>query len=173
MAHFAEIKIENNEVIRVVVINDNDINSLGQDSVEAENWVKNNIPEDSYLKATIFDNVYPETYWKRTSYNTIHNTHTSGGTPFRGNYAGPGFTYDSFLNVFWPPKPFDSWTKNNTTIDWEPPVAFPILTQDFDGTTFRIISTWNEVNQQWTGKTAENTPRQVEWDSNSLVWNLA
>lgn len=173
MAHFAEIKIENNEVIRVVVINDNDINSLGQDSAEAENWVKNNIPEDGYLKATIFDNVYPETYWKRTSYNTLNNTHKLGGTPFRGNYAGPGSTYDSVLNVFWPPKPFNSWIKNNTIIDWEAPVAFPTFTQNFNETTFEIIPKWDETNQKWIGKTVENTPRSVEWDQNSLVWNLA
>jgi hypothetical protein len=173
MAHFAEIKIENNEVIRVVVINDNDINSFGQNSVEAENWVKNNIPEDSYLKATAFDGTYPETYWKRTSYNTINNTHKLSGIPFRGNYAGPGSTYDSVLNVFWPPKPFNSWIKNNTTIDWEAPVAFPTFTQDFNGTTFGIIPKWEETNQKWIGKTTEKTPRSVEWDQNSLVWNLA
>jgi len=173
MAHFAEIKIENNEVIRVVVINDSDINSLGQDSVEAENWVKDNIPEDAYLKAVVFNNVYPETYWKRTSYNTVNNTHRLGGTPFRGNYAGPGSTYDAANDLFWPPKPYSSWVKNNTTIDWEAPIASPNYTQDFDGTTFQIIPKWDETNQTWLGNTIENTPRPVEWDKNSLVWNLA
>ena len=173
MAHFAEIKTENNEVIRVVVINDNDINSLGQDSVEAENWVNNNIPEDAYLKATVFDGIYPETYWKRTSYNTINNTHTLGGTPFRGNYAGPGGTYDSELNVFWSPKTFDSWVKNNTTIAWEAPVAVPTYTQDFDGTTFNIILEWDETNQKWLGTTVENSPKNVEWDPINTIWILA
>ncbi len=29
---------------------------------------------------------------KRTSYNTVGNSHTLDGTPYRGNYAGIGFT---------------------------------------------------------------------------------
>lgn len=31
---------------------------------------------------------------KRTSYNTYGGEHLLGGTPFRKNYAGIGFTYD-------------------------------------------------------------------------------
>ena len=30
----------------------------------------------------------------RTSYNTCGNVHKNGGKPFRGNYAGIGFSYD-------------------------------------------------------------------------------
>lgn len=36
----------------------------------------------------------------RTSYNTHNGEHLLGGTPFRGNYAGIGFTYDPDLDVF-------------------------------------------------------------------------
>lgn len=32
---------------------------------------------------------------KRTSYNTLNGVHLKGGTPFRGTYAGIGFTFDS------------------------------------------------------------------------------
>jgi hypothetical protein len=31
---------------------------------------------------------------KRTSYNTINGVHVKGGTPYRGTYAGIGFTFD-------------------------------------------------------------------------------
>jgi len=31
---------------------------------------------------------------KRTSFNTIGGIHQLGGTPFRKNYAGIGYTYD-------------------------------------------------------------------------------
>ena len=31
---------------------------------------------------------------KRTSYNTREGHHHNGGTPFRGNAAGPGYVYD-------------------------------------------------------------------------------
>ena len=53
---------------------------------------------------------------KRTSYNTRNNQHLDGGTAFRGNYAGIGFTYDSDNDVFYEPKPYASWTLNS---DWE------------------------------------------------------
>jgi hypothetical protein len=44
---------------------------------------------------------------KRTSYNTYIDDagvsqHTEGGTPFRGCYAGIGFTYDATNDVFIP-----------------------------------------------------------------------
>jgi len=42
---------------------------------------------------------------KRTSYNTYRDEdgvsqHTNGGTPFRGQYAGIGDTYDADLDEF-------------------------------------------------------------------------
>jgi hypothetical protein len=33
-------------------------------------------------------------FWKQTSYNTYSGQHRLGGTPFRKNYAGIGYTYD-------------------------------------------------------------------------------
>tara|TARA_R100001463_G_C3426373_1_gene210889 strand:+ start:176 stop:577 length:402 start_codon:yes stop_codon:yes gene_type:complete len=58
----------------------------------------------------------------RTSYNTFGNTHREEGkTPFRGNYAGIGFTYDTVNDVFIPRKPYESWVLNSTTYLWEAP----------------------------------------------------
>ena len=51
--------------------------------------------------------------------------HVLGGTPFRGNYAGVGYSYDETLDAFLPPKPHASWTLNETTYSWEAPVAMP------------------------------------------------
>ena len=62
---------------------------------------------------------------KRTSYNTHRGEHVLGGTPFRGNYAGVGYSYDETLDAFLPPKPYASWTLNETTYSWEAPVAMP------------------------------------------------
>ena len=62
---------------------------------------------------------------KRTSYNTIGGVHTAGGAPFRKNFAGIGFTYDSQRDAFIPPKPFLSWVLNEETCQWEAPVAMP------------------------------------------------
>ena len=43
----------------------------------------------------------------------------------RKNYAGIGFTYDMGRDAFIPPQPFASWTLDEDTCDWKPPVAYP------------------------------------------------
>ncbi len=59
--------------------------------------------------------------WIQTSYNTIGNQHTQGGTPLRGNYAGIGYTYDRENDVFYAPKPTEDATLNTETWLWEVP----------------------------------------------------
>lgn len=77
---------------------------------------------------------------KRTSFNTHGGVHNDGGTSFRKNFAGIGYTYDESRDAFIPPKPFDSWTLNETSCLWEAPVAYPT-----DGESYE----WNEGDQQW------------------------
>ena len=64
--------------------------------------------------------------WLQTSYNTLANKHTLGGTPLRGNYAGIGYTYDQTNDVFYAPQPYASWVLNNTNWTWEAPTPMPI-----------------------------------------------
>ena len=78
---------------------------------------------------------------KRTSYNTVGGVHQLGGTPFRKNYAGIGYTYDEARDAFIPPKPFASWLLNEDTCLWESPVPYPT-----DGKFY----TWDEDNQTWS-----------------------
>lgn len=61
----------------------------------------------------------------QTSYNTSAGQHLTGGTPFRGNYAGIGFTYDENLDAFIPPKPFPSWVLDEETFTWVAPLPKP------------------------------------------------
>jgi hypothetical protein len=77
---------------------------------------------------------------KRTSYNTRGGIHSEGGTPFRKNYAGIGYTYDFARDAFIPPKPFDSWTLNENSCLWEAPVAMPDDGQQYS---------WNEETTSW------------------------
>ena len=63
--------------------------------------------------------------WVQTSYNTYGGQHKLGGTPLRKNYAGIGYIYDSTRDAFYIPQPYPSWTLNETTCYWEPPVAYP------------------------------------------------
>jgi phosphotransferase system IIB component len=72
MAHFAEID-NNNTVLRVVVIDNNDVNANGGDqSAGAEEAVKNIVPFTTGNR------------WVQTSYNNN----------FRKQYAGIGYSFD-------------------------------------------------------------------------------
>ena len=66
--------------------------------------------------------------WVQTSYNTRGGKHYApdsntedSGTPFRKNYAGIGFIYDSEKDAFYKPQPHPSWILNETSCIWEPP----------------------------------------------------
>ena len=83
---------------------------------------------------------FKEQVCKRTSYNTRGGVHINGGTPFRKNYAGIGYTYDETRDAFIPPKPFDSWSLNQDSCLWEAPVAMPDDDQMY---------TWNEETTSW------------------------
>lgn len=76
--------------------------------------------------------------WVQTSYNTIAGVHTQGGTPLHKNYAGIGMNWDGI--GFFSDQPFDSWTFNDETYTWEPPVAMPS-----EGGPY----VWNEDTQAW------------------------
>ena len=86
--------------------------------------------------------------WIQTSYNTRGNVHytpnsnePSGNPAVRGNYAGIGYTYDRTNDVFYPPKPFDSWTiSEETNWLWNPPVPHPN-----DSKLYR----WVEATTEW------------------------
>ena len=78
--------------------------------------------------------------WIQTSYNTRGGQHSNGGTPLRKNFAGIGFTYDSTRDAFIPPQPYASWTLNDTTCLWEPPVVYPT-----DGKAYE----WDESVTNW------------------------
>ena len=121
MAHFAKIN-ESNIVTQVVVVNDSD----GNNDTDGQNFLNN-----------LFKTTHT---WKKTSYNTYGNTHRLGGTPYRKNFASVGFTYDSSRDAFIEPKPYNSWTLDETTCLWEPPVAYPS-----DGKSYE----WDETNRQW------------------------
>lgn len=77
---------------------------------------------------------------KRTSYNTQGGVHKLGGTPFRKNYAGVGYIYDPVRDAFYTEQPFPSWTLDESTCYWQPPIPKP----DSDN-----IYNWNEDDQTW------------------------
>jgi len=77
---------------------------------------------------------------KRTSYNTSAGVHTTGGVPFRKNYAGIGMIFDEQKDAFYYPSPYPSWIFNEETCVWEAPVP---------NTTEWQFPYWNETTQNW------------------------
>ena len=84
---------------------------------------------------------------KRTSYNTSGGVHINGGTSFRKNYAGIGYTYDAVRDAFILPKLFASWILNEDTCLWECPVDYPTRIEDAEGNL--IFYRWNEERLRW------------------------
>ncbi len=87
--------------------------------------------------------------WIQTSYNTRGGVHYNPETgepsadqskALRKNYAGIGYSYDAQRDAFIPPKPFASWSLNETSCLWEAPVAYPT-----DGGRY----TWDEATTAW------------------------
>ena len=73
--------------------------------------------------------------------NNLFNTNDKlGGTPFRKNYAGIGYIYNEEKDAFISTQPYPSWTLNEDTCWWEPPVAYPTDAQS---------ATWNESTTSW------------------------
>jgi hypothetical protein len=90
--------------------------------------------------------------WIQTSYNTAGGKHSKGGTPFRGNYAGIGYTWDEDNNIFLPKKPYTSWVKDVATASWKSPIGdAPALTEEQK--TAKSYYQWNEAGQSWDLKT--------------------
>jgi len=142
MAHFAKLGT-NNKVIQVLTFDNKDM--LNADGVEDE------AVGQQYLER---NNNWPAQMWIQTSYNTVGNQHRNGGTAFRGNYAGIGYTWDEDNQIFWPKKPHASWVKDISTASWKSPIGdAPALTQEQqDQTTagtHRWGYNWNEETQAW------------------------
>ena len=134
MAHFAKLG-SNSKVIQVLTVNNSDL--LNADGVEDESIGQ------YYLEQ---HNNWPAQMWIQTSYNTSGGIHKLGGTPFRGNYAGLGFTWDEDNNIFYGKKPFASWVLNTTDALWHSPIGDA---PDLGAESETHLYKWNESNKSW------------------------
>ena len=114
MAHFA--CLENNIVTKVIVVANQDI-------------LDENGQENEQKGIDFCSNLLGGT-WKQTSYNGN----------IRKNYAGVGYTYDEGRDAFIAPKPYASWTLDETKAQWKAPVAMPTDDKRY---------TWNEETKSW------------------------
>jgi|TARA_B110000211_G_scaffold137352_1_gene157104 hypothetical protein len=111
MANFAKLGVDN--IVEKIEVVSNDIATTEQAGID----FLNNLHNTNYV-------------WKQTF---------KDGS-IRKNYAGVDYTYDETRDAFIGPKPYASWTLNETTCKWEAPVAEPT-----DGQRYK----WNEETQQW------------------------
>lgn len=118
MAHYALLD-KNNTVIQVIVGTD--------ETHDDTDW------EQFYAMQTGY-------YCKRTSYNTAGGVHLQGGTPFRKNFAAPGYRYDKKIDAFIPPTPYENWILDLASCTWTPPVPYPT-----DG----VMYYWDQSNNRW------------------------
>lgn len=117
MAHFAKLD-ENNVVVDINVVHNNEL--LDENGNESE------------AKGIEFLTAWSGGYtnWKQTSYNAS----------IRKNYAVIGGTYDPARDAFITIKEYPSWVLNETTCQYEPPVARPQ-----DGKFY----VWDEATTSW------------------------
>jgi len=117
MAHFAKLGI-GNKVSSVIVVHNNEL--LDDDGQESEQ------KGIDFLRQLYGD---PHAVWVQTSYNGN----------FRGQYAAIGYSYNDAKDLFISPKPYPSWSLNENTNKWEPPIPMPSDT----------FHKWVEATQSW------------------------
>ena len=134
MAHFAKLGL-NNVVTEVIVIDN--IKTMTPGGIERED-----------IGVEYLTGLYGHETWRKCSYNSHGGVrYDSENNPtdqpaFRANYPGPGWIYDSELDIFHQPQPYASWTLNTTTGYWEPPIEQPIETEEEFNANQRYR--WNE-----------------------------
>lgn len=115
MAHFAEIGL-NNVVLRVIAINNNEL--LDSDGVQQES------------KGLEFCRNLLGGTWIQTSYNGS----------IRKNFAATGYTYNSSLDAFIPPQPYENWLLDENSAQWVSPVEYPNDENSYE---------WDEETSNW------------------------
>lgn len=127
MAHFAKLD-DNNNVENVIVVanrNTNDENGVEKEEVGV-----------AFLKKLFGEN----TKWKQCSYNDS----------IRKNFPSIGWIYNEELDIFLPPKPYDSWKLDKELGEWVAPVPPPPREPvDMNSPTPPRISIWSEERQEW------------------------
>jgi hypothetical protein len=117
MAHYAFL--DGNNIVTEVIVGKDE----GEDGVDWEQWYGD----------------FRGQVCKRTSYNTVGNVHSNGGTPYRGNYAGIGYTYRQDIDAFVAPKPYASWVLD-ANAQWQAPTPMP---------TGSGMYSWDEATLAW------------------------
>lgn len=159
MAHFAQLN-ESNVVVEVMAVHNNELLVNG---VESEQ------------KGIEFCTSLLGGRWVQTSYNNN----------FRKRYAGIGYTFDSNLNVFIPPKPFPSWLLDMQEYNWKAPVPYPenespkkyLWSEDITNWVLlpeKPYPSWvlNHSTVQWEPPVPYPNNGEYYWDELDQIWRV-
>ena len=124
--YFAKLDSNNNVTDVHVVAHDNCLDSDGSASETVGTNFLNNLFQTS--------DTYKQT-WKERKSNSRERAH-------RKNFAEVNGTYHVDIDAFSPPKPYPSWTLDDTA-NWQAPSAMPT-----DGNYYN----WDEDNQTWVSE---------------------
>lgn len=105
--------------------------------------------------------------WIKTSYNTRGGVHYQPNTnipsedqskALRKNFAAIGMIYDQDRDAFYWSQPYPSWTLNEESCKWEPPVPHPHIAAEPDSDEMLKHYCWDESTTNWV-----ETPEPWAW----------
>jgi hypothetical protein len=143
MASFAQLNNSNHVINVIKIANDNDIlDSEGN--------------ENEALGISKCKSLFGlDTNWKQTWY----------GTPPKSRFRGAivDGEYIPEYDVFTKRKPYDSWTLNTTTYEWEAPISEPT---PITATPERWV--WQESSLSWV---TEDIPKPETMEGGTWTWD--
>ena len=164
MAHYAKVK--QGKVVKVIVAEASFFNNFIDDSPGS--WIKTSyntrggvhyeansntpspvvyqIPSGSTTLTFNTENEASSSAAAGTGSFPVTASDTSQTLALRGNYAGIGYTYDSTLDAFYAPQPYDSWTLDTGSFLWDAPVEYP--TGEATG-SYTGSYQWSESELNW------------------------
>ena len=102
------------------------------------------VAEQDFINSGAVGDSFLWVQYSKGTYGGVHyNINTGepdGGFPLRYNAAAIGSIFNAEKDAFYSPQPFPSWTLNQNTFVWEPPIPQPAPPP---------LTFWNEEAGSW------------------------
>lgn len=125
MEYFAEVD-DTGVVLRVLVVDEK-----GRGSDGGHQWLLDNLG-GTWVKV--------DPYTRQNHRVDPQTNQLTDELGLRGNYPSPGFIYDKERDIFYSPKPYNSWLFDDAFCEWVPPILKPMEQGFWE---------WVEEEQRW------------------------